>query len=137
LKVSRRETQPRQVDVYVLRFALLESRMEWDARRRKLIEVLPEQIDVMPRVLEAMEGYRIIENEVLHILLGECVEAIPRLREGIEKVAQSQANTRACCGSKTVTTVSMASSGRRAPSQTRLTSMFLRLRPRPPIRSPS
>ena len=41
----------------------------------------------MPRVLEAMEGYRIIENEVLHILLGECVEAIPRLREGIEKVA--------------------------------------------------
>jgi hypothetical protein len=87
LKVSRRETQPRQVDVYVLRSALLESRMEWDARRRKLIEVLPEQIDVMPRVLEAMEGYRIIENEVLHILLGECVEAIPRLREGIEKVA--------------------------------------------------
>ncbi len=34
-------------------------------------------------------------------------------------------------------TVSMASSGRKAHSQTRLTSMFSRLPLRPPIRSPS
>jgi hypothetical protein len=88
LEVSRADAQPRRVDIYVLKSELLTAPdFEWGARRRKLIEALPEQIPVMPFVVEAMDGYRLIENAVLRILLHTATAAIPKLRDGIEKVA--------------------------------------------------
>jgi len=87
MQVSKSESQPRSVEIYVLKSELLASDMQWSSGRKKLIEALPEQIAVMPLVVGAMEGYRLIEDEVLRLLLEACVAAIPTLREGIARVA--------------------------------------------------
>ncbi len=95
LEFSRSATQRRSLDLYVLRSELLGSGMDWAANRRKLIEAQPEQIAVMPLVVEAMKGYRLIEDEVLLILLETCGAAIPKLREGIGRSAH-QAGQHPC-----------------------------------------
>jgi hypothetical protein len=88
LKVTRGDAQARKVEMYLTRSELLMvPGYTRDRSARRLLYTLPEQITLMPLVVEAMQGYALIEDEVLRILLEACVSAIPTLRDGIAKVA--------------------------------------------------
>jgi hypothetical protein len=88
LSVSRDDARPRKVEIYVLKSELLSSPgYTWEGRDRKLLETLPEQIALMPLVIDAMQGYAMIEDEVFRILLDAAIAAIPTLRDGIARVA--------------------------------------------------
>lgn len=63
---------------------------EWSSHATVLLSNWPEKILVMPLVEEATRGYRMIENEVLAILLEECRSAIPVMREAIDRVQPAE-----------------------------------------------
>jgi hypothetical protein len=88
LMVSRDGPRPRKLELQLHRSELLAAvGFTWKPHARRLLDAWPERFPVMPLVVEAMEGYRVIEDEVLRILIEACVVAVPSLREGIARVA--------------------------------------------------
>ncbi len=83
MKVSRDSQGKSIIEMYLNRPELLIARFSWSHHSRTLLNVWPEQISIMPLVKEAMDGFRLIEEEVLRILIHRCDAALTKMREGI------------------------------------------------------
>ncbi|AYY13754.1 hypothetical protein EF847_14695 [Actinobacteria bacterium YIM 96077] len=73
------------VDLYLSRSHLLFARFSWSHHARALLEQWPEQISLMPLVDDAMAGLRLVEDEILRVLLQRCGEAVSIMRDGITR----------------------------------------------------
>lgn len=90
MSVSRGATGQRQLDLLLSKSQLRAASFNWSSHVEQLFEVWPEQIPLMPLLVEAMEAYARIEDEVLRILIETCVTAAPVVREGIELCGVSE-----------------------------------------------
>jgi len=88
--ISRDPATRRKIELYLSRSELLVARFNWNRHAKQLLENWPEQISVLPLIEESMAGFRLIEDEVLRILIARCGAAIATMREGIERVASAE-----------------------------------------------
>jgi hypothetical protein len=79
----------RAITFYLSRSELLVARFNWSRHAQELLNQWPEQISLMPLIDEAMVGFRLIEDEVLRILIRRCGEAISTMRDGIARVGST------------------------------------------------
>jgi hypothetical protein len=86
MNVSRDSAGNRLVEMYLDRSELLTARFKWNSYAKKLLATWPERISIMPLVEEAMKGFRLIEDEVLRILIRRCGAAVAKMREGIARI---------------------------------------------------
>lgn len=87
LTVSSSSHGSRSVELYLSRSDLLLARFDWKWHAKALLEQWDEQVLLMPLIEQAMSGFRQIEDEVLAMLIERCGDALPLLREGIERAA--------------------------------------------------
>jgi hypothetical protein len=87
MMVSRDPTGKRVIEMYLSRSELLVARFDWSRHAKELLARWPERISVMPLIEESMAGFRIIEDELLRILLTHCAKATTTMREGMARVA--------------------------------------------------
>jgi hypothetical protein len=90
MTVSTDSSGQRVIDMYLSRSTLLVARFRWSHHAKELLESWPEHISIMPLVEEAMAGLRLIEDELLRILIKHCAAATVTMREGISRVADSE-----------------------------------------------
>jgi hypothetical protein len=90
MMVSSDPAGKRVIDMYLSRSDLLVARFDWSRHAKELLASWPEQITVMPLIDESMAGFRIIEDELLRILLKRCAAATTMMREGIARVVGSE-----------------------------------------------
>jgi hypothetical protein len=79
----------RAITFYLSRSELLVARFNWSRHSRELLKQWPEQISLMPLIDEAMLGFRLIEDEILRILIQHCGEAISTMRDGIARAGSA------------------------------------------------
>jgi hypothetical protein len=90
MTVSRDPSGNTKIEMYLRRSELLVARFAWKPHAKELLKDWPEQISIMPLVEESMSGFRLIEEQVLRILLRRCGEATTRMKEGIARVGSSE-----------------------------------------------
>jgi hypothetical protein len=90
MMISSDPTGKRVIEMYLSRSELLVARFDWSRHAKELLASWPEQISVMPLIEESMAGFRIIEDELLRILLTRCAKATTTMREGMARVAASE-----------------------------------------------
>jgi hypothetical protein len=86
MNVSRNPQGKTIIEMYLNRSELLIARFSWSHHSKTLLNSWPEQISIMPLVEEAMTGFRLIEEEVLRILIHRCGAALSKMREGIARI---------------------------------------------------
>jgi hypothetical protein len=86
MNVSRGSQSKRVVEMYLSRSELLIARFNWSRHAKTLLDSWPERISVMPLVDEAMNGFRLIEEEMLRILIRRCGMALSKMREGVARI---------------------------------------------------
>jgi hypothetical protein len=87
MMVSSDPTGKRVIEMYLSRPELLVARFDWSRHSKELLAGWPEKISVMPLIEESMAGFRIIEDELLRILLKRCAKATTTMRKGMGRVA--------------------------------------------------
>jgi hypothetical protein len=90
MTVSSDSSGRRAIDMYLSRSELLVARFGWKHHAKELLASWPEQISIMPLVEEAMAGFRLVEDELLRILIKRCAVATMIMRQGISRVAGSE-----------------------------------------------
>jgi hypothetical protein len=83
LVVARDDDGSRSLVLYLSNNDLCQANFSWSKHAKQLLHDWPEQISLLPLVAEAMDGFRIIEDTILRILLARCGAAISSMREGI------------------------------------------------------
>jgi hypothetical protein len=64
----------------------------WNRHAKVLLDQWPEQFDLLPLLEEATREFRAIEDENVRIRIAHLVEAIPRLRTQMERIAGIEGN---------------------------------------------